>query len=238
MKAGKRARILVVEDNEDNRRLLCIYLNREGHETVEARDGVEALAKALAEPFDLVISDIQMPRMDGYVLCRQLKENPRTERVPIILITAVYTSLEATLEGLHRGANDFISRPFRQSELLARVQTQLRIKELQDRLVQAERVVTVGRMAVTMAHEINNPLLGILGHVEMLLRELQQRRPLDEDELRASLERVQQDALRIRDVLNLLREASRPEVYEYAPGLEGISLEEEQGRGPSGGSGE
>ncbi len=229
----KQARILVVEDNEDNRTLLRIYLSREGYTVVEARDGQEALQKALAEPFDLILSDVQMPRMDGYTLCRRLKEDPLTEQTPVILMTAVYTSLEDTLEGLYLGANDFISRPFRQSELLARVQTHLRIKELQDRLVQAERVATVGRMAVTMAHEISNPLAGILGYVELLLSESEQE-GLDCEELRGTLERVHDDALKIRDVLRQLREISRPGVYRYAPGLEGISLDEEAGpQGPT-----
>lgn len=223
---GKQPRILIVEDNEDNRRLLGIYLRREGYEVVEVGSGAEALEKALAEPFDLICSDVQMPRIDGYELCRRLKQNPETEQTPILLITAVHTSLEDTLEGLQVGANDYISRPFRQSELLARVKTQLRIKDLRDRLLQAERVATVGRTAVTLAHEINNPLTGILGYVELLLSHLE-KGPLPVEELRATLERVHQDARQIRSVLNQLRDISRAEVYPYAPGLEGIALDEE-----------
>lgn len=225
MNQSKRARILVAEDNDDNRRLLSIYLGREGYEVIEACDGAEALEKALAEMPDLVLSDVQMPVMDGYSLCRHLKQNAETERIPVILITAVYTSPEDTLQGLRLGANDFISRPFRQSELLARVQTQLRIKDLQDRLIQAERVSTVARMAVTLAHEISNPLSGILGYAEVLLRELEGN-ALSPDQLRTSLERIREAAVQIRNVLEQLRNLPQPEVYEYAPGLEGISLEE------------
>lgn len=220
---NKPVRILVVEDNDDNRRLLSIYLSREEYQVVEARDGVEALERALAEPFDLICSDVQMPRMDGYTLCRRLKENPVTGGVPIILITAVRTSVEDTLEGLQVGANDFISRPFRQSELLARVRTQLRIKELQEHLVQVERAATVGRMAVTMAHEINNPLAAILGYVEFLLGQVE-RGEIDKEAMQSALPRIQHNALQIRDVLNRLRDASRPAVYQYAAGLEGIAL--------------
>jgi DNA-binding response OmpR family regulator len=232
MNQDRNVRILVVEDNEDNRRLLSIYLTREGYEVLEACDGEEGLETTVAELPDLVVSDVQMPRMNGYELCRRLKEDPRTELIPVILITAVHTSLEDTLEGLHQGANDFIGRPFRRSELLARVGTQVRIKELQDRLIRAERVATIGRMAVTMAHELNNSLAGILGHVELLLNEVG-RQPFAEEELRVSLERVQRDALHIRDVLNQLREISQPEVYEYAPGLEGISLDEGEEESPA-----
>lgn len=222
---NKPPRILVVEDSDDNRRLLSIYLGREGYEVIEACDGVEGLESALRLSFDLICSDVQMPRMDGYTLCRQLKENPQTERVPIILITAVHTSVENTLQGLHVGANDFVSRPFRQSELLARVQTQLRIKELQDRLVDAERVATVGRMAVTMAHEINNPLVGILGFVELIQQQLEQGQ-LTTDDLRAALPRIRASAEHIRDVLSRLRDMSKAEVYAYATGLEGFTLDE------------
>lgn len=216
-------RILIVEDSDDNRRLLSIYLSREGYAVVEACDGVEALEAATQSSFDLICSDVQMPRMDGYMLCRQLKGNPQTEMVPIILLTAIHTSVQNTLEGLHVGANDFISRPFRQSELLARVQTQLRIKELQDRLVEAERVATAGRMAVTMAHEINNPLLGILGFVELLQHRLDQGL-LTEEEVRSALPRIHQNAEHIRDVLGQLRDMSKPAIYTYAPGLEGFAL--------------
>jgi len=220
---NKPPRILVVEDSDDNRRLLSIYLGREGYEVVEARDGVEALEATARSAFDLICSDVQMPRMDGYTLCRQLKENPLTGTIPIILITAIHTSVENTLQGLHVGANDFISRPFRQSELLARVQTQLRIKELQDGLVEAERVATAGRMAVTMAHEINNPLVGILGFVELLQGHLDQG-TLTEEELRSALPRIYQNAQQVRDVLGRLRAMSKAEVYTYATGLEGFSL--------------
>jgi CheY-like chemotaxis protein len=224
---NKPPRILVVEDNDDNRHLLTIYLGREGYKVVEARNGVEALEATERGSFDLICSDVQMPRMDGYTLCRRLKGNPQTETIPIILITAIHTSVENTLEGLHVGANDFISRPFRQSELLARVQTQLRIKELQDRLVEAERVATVGRMAVTMAHEINNPLVGILGFVELLLGRLDQSQ-LTEEEIRSALSRVYQNAEHIRDVLGQLRAMSKAEVYTYATGLEGFALEQQE----------
>ncbi|MBN1484247.1 MAG: response regulator [Chloroflexia bacterium] len=226
MSKDRKSRILVVEDNEDNRQLLRIYMTREGYEVTVAADGQEALEVALAQSLDLIISDVQMPRMDGYSLCQRLKQDPRTERIPLILITSVHTTLEDTLEGLRRGANDFISRPFRQSELLARARTQLRIKELQDRLIQAERAATIGRMAVTLAHEINNPLTGILGYVEVLLHEMK-RGQVYADRLELSLQRIQEDALRVRDVLRKLREIPTPETYEYAPGLEGIVLEED-----------
>lgn len=227
---NKPPRILVVEDSDDSRRLLSIYLRREGYQVVEARDGVEALESVAQDAFDLICSDVQMPRMDGYDLCRQLKKDTRTETIPIILITAVYTSVQDTLEGLHVGANDFLSRPFRQSELLARVRTQLRIKELQDGLVEAERVATAGRMAVTMAHEINNPLVGILGFVELLLRQLDQGQ-VTAEELRAALPRIQRNAQQIRDVVGRLRAMARPQVYAYAEGLEGFALEEGDAEG-------
>lgn len=228
MSEDKSARVLVVEDNPDNRRLLSIYLEREGYEVLEACDGVEGWSTALTEPLDLIISDIHMPRMDGYALCQRLKGDPRTEQIPVILTTAVHTSPQDTLEGLDRGANDFLRRPFRQSELLARVRTQLRIKELQDSLVRAERVATIGRMVATMAHEVNNPLLAILGHVEVTLRELEQDK-IAESELRRSLNRIRDAAMRIRDVVSRLREVSHPDIYEYAPGLEGISLQGDEG---------
>ncbi|GAH48853.1 unnamed protein product, partial [marine sediment metagenome] len=87
-------KILVVEDNEDSRNLLVKQLRAYGHEVTATADGVEALEQALAQPPDIIVSDILMPKMDGYQLCRECKQNEQLKNIPFIFYTATYTREE------------------------------------------------------------------------------------------------------------------------------------------------
>ncbi len=104
-------KILIVEDNEDNRTLLVKQLRAYGHEVMAAADGVEALQQALGETPDIVISDIMMPKMDGYQLCQECKQNDKLRDIPFVFYTATYTKEEDEKLGLSLGANSFIYKP-------------------------------------------------------------------------------------------------------------------------------
>lgn len=96
-----------------------------GHEPVAVADGEAALAAVAAAPFDLVLSDVAMPRLDGFELCRRLKAAPATRMLPVILLTAI--GEEHKLEGIEAGADDFLSKPFSLSALYARMRGLLRM---------------------------------------------------------------------------------------------------------------
>jgi len=104
-------RILIVEDNEDSRILLMKQLRASGYEVIAAANGVEALEQALAEPPDLVISDIMMPQMDGFKLCYECKCNERLRDIPFVFYTATYTKEEDEKFALSLGARAFIRKP-------------------------------------------------------------------------------------------------------------------------------
>lgn len=123
--------ILIVDDDWLNRDLLKAYLSGSGCDVVTAADGQEALDHALDEPPDLALVDIQMPRIDGLTLCRELKSNPRTRFVPIVIVTAL-DSEEEKLKAIEAGADDFVSKPYNAVVLLTRVRSLLRIKQLHD----------------------------------------------------------------------------------------------------------
>lgn len=128
----KRQRVLVVDDNPDIRDYIRSILEPL-YIVDEARDGVEALEEVERLEPDLVLSDVMMPRLDGYALCSTLKENAATRHLPVILLTAK-ASIDQKVEGLERGADDYVSKPFNARELLARIRNMLTIREQAARL--------------------------------------------------------------------------------------------------------
>jgi DNA-binding response OmpR family regulator len=113
-------RVLVVDDSAVVRRLVTARLEADGHEVVEAADGIAGLEAAIAEPPDLVVLDRSMPRMDGFEVCTRLREHQETAGVAILMLTDS-SSEQALAEGIDRGADDFMSKPFSPRELSLRV---------------------------------------------------------------------------------------------------------------------
>lgn len=136
----RSARILVVDDEDRNRRLLVAMLEAEGHTASEAADGPEALAMAGVGAFDLVLLDIMMPGMDGYAVARVLKANATTKAIPIVMVTAL-DDREARLRGLEAGVEEFVTKPVDRSELRVRVRNLLRLKEFSDFLAEHNRIL-------------------------------------------------------------------------------------------------
>ena len=122
--------VLAVDDQPVNLRLLDAVLTPRGHRVISASSGAEALALLETEDVDLVLSDVVMPEMDGYEVCRRIRSNESTAFLPVVMITA--RGSEQRLNALTAGADDFITKPFDQSELLARVASLARIKRYHD----------------------------------------------------------------------------------------------------------
>ena len=127
------ARILVVDDQRSNVEMLAGVLKARGYTVHTALDGQQALEQVRELHPDLVLSDILMPNLDGYDLCRRLRAAPETALLPVILITSLDAQGER-IKGLEVGADDFLSKPINWEELFARVRSLLRVKALQDEL--------------------------------------------------------------------------------------------------------
>ncbi|HEY7363933.1 MAG TPA: response regulator [Methylomirabilota bacterium] len=127
------AKILVVDDTPHNVKLLADLLGARGYAVTTAANGPEALALIEKECPDLVLLDVVMPQMSGYDVCRKIRENPATAILPVIMVTALDPTQER-VKGLEAGADDFLTKPINQPELLARVRSLLRIKRLYDEL--------------------------------------------------------------------------------------------------------
>jgi adenylate cyclase len=126
------ARILVVDDTPQNIKLLDAMLTPRGYELVDAASGEEGLAKVVSERPDLVLLDVVMPGMDGYEVCRRLRSDPATALLPVVMITA--SGDQQKVSAIEAGADDFITKPLDQAELMARIRSLVRIKQYRDKI--------------------------------------------------------------------------------------------------------
>lgn len=180
-----QADILIVDDTPDNIRLLSNMLLDQGYRVRKALNGPMALIAARSLPPDLILLDINMPEMNGYEVCQQLKEDAQTRTVPIIFLSALDSVLDK-VKAFQLGGVDYITKPFQFEEVLARIQSQLTLctlqAQLQDqnetlqkalddltkaqaRLIQQEKMIGLGQLVAGMSHEINNPISFISGNL-------------------------------------------------------------------------
>ncbi len=162
------ARILLVDDNADMRDYMRRLLGERWH-VETASDGVEGLAAAFRDPPDLVLADVMMPGLDGFGLLRELRADPRTRTVPLVMVSA-RAGEEARVEGLEAGADDYLIKPFSARELVARVGTQLAMGRLRARTEEALREADrrKDQFLALLAHELRNPLMPIRLGAEIL----------------------------------------------------------------------
>ncbi|MEM8641635.1 MAG: response regulator [Cyanobacteria bacterium P01_G01_bin.54] len=191
-----KAEILAVDDTPANLRVIADTLSPEGYIVAAVTSGERALKRLQTYIPDLILLDIQMPGINGFDTCRQIKENPHTANIPIIFVTALSDD-ESISKGFALGAVDYITKPFREAEILARVKTHLQLRNLtanlekqveqrtadltralaelqasQIQLVQQEKMAALGNLMAGIAHEINNPLGFIGGNVNALQENL------------------------------------------------------------------
>jgi diguanylate cyclase (GGDEF)-like protein len=152
--------ILVADDEPVNRALIQRRLEREGYRVLTAQNGSEAVEKTKDALPDLVILDVMMPEMDGMDACRLIKEDEKTRDIPIIFLSA-RDETEMKVSGLTLGANDYISKPFKAEELLARVHVAIRLKRERDRLRTSAEEATI-RAEVAQERAMTDALTGLL----------------------------------------------------------------------------
>jgi PAS domain S-box-containing protein len=146
--------ILVIDDQIQNIMLLKGFLARLGYEIIQAESGEEALEKLSGNQVDLILLDVKMPRMSGFEVLTKLRADKKTQRIPVIMITA-HNESKVRLKALEAGCDDFISKPFDQHELLARVKSLLRIKFLNDEADEAHE------FAENVINTVREPLISL-----------------------------------------------------------------------------
>ncbi len=182
--------VLVVDDTPANLNVVAEALGDAGLEVAIATDGERAIKQATVSQPDLILLDVMMPGIDGFETCHRLKASPLTCDIPVIFMTALADTTDK-VKGFNLGAVDYISKPFQEAELIARVTTHLKLRHLsqtleqkveertselktalqqvqqsQVQLVQSEKMAVLGQLVAGIAHEINNPVNFILGNLD------------------------------------------------------------------------
>jgi putative two-component system response regulator len=149
--------VVVADDAQPNLDLLTTILARDGYTVHAARDGAEALGLTFRELPDVVVTDVMMPKLTGFELCRRIKDDPGTRLIPVVLVTGLDGTQER-LEGINAGADDFLTKPVDAQELRARVRSLMRLKRFTDELDSAESVI----LSLALTVEARDPYTG--GH--------------------------------------------------------------------------
>jgi CheY-like chemotaxis protein len=175
-----RSQILLVEDDPHMAEVLASLLHEDTTSLANAHDAPQAFALLEQSRFDLILLDLGLPGVNGFELLKQLKASPKTDFIPVIVLTA-WNSTADKLRGFELGATDYLTKPFEAAELRARIHAVLRSKQLQDELTQANRDLLAARVAAetatrtkseflaNMSHEIRTPMNGIIAMSGLLL---------------------------------------------------------------------
>lgn len=186
---SEKARILAVDDVAANLEIIVETLSSAGYKVATATNGKRALKRLETHRPDLILLDIQMPEIDGFEVCHTLKATPKTADIPVIFITA-FSDIDSVSKGFSLGAVDYITKPFREAELLARVNTHIQLRQInqtlesrvqqrthelekllsqlegsQLQLIQQEKMSALGNLIAGVAHEVNNPVSCVTGNV-------------------------------------------------------------------------
>jgi signal transduction histidine kinase len=196
--SAEKINILIVDDTPHNIQLAANMLSKEGYRIAFDEDGESALQRVRDVNFDLILLDIMMPGMDGYEVCRRLKDNPGTTDVPVIFLTA-RTDTESIVRGFEVGGVDYITKPFEKAELLARVKTHLKLRQAYTRL--RELNAAKDKFFSIIAHDLRDPFNALIGGFDLLLLSYDR---LSEDKKKEYLDMMKATAYNTLNLLNNL----------------------------------
>ena len=225
--AQGEGRILVVEDDPVKAELLKTKLEALSYDVTISHSAEAAIAADSRINPHLILLDVVLPEMSGFEACRKLNEIHKDNYVPVILVTSM-DDVQSRVRGLESGAYDYVTKPFDAQELVARVSSAMRNKRLYDelratreKLTEAEKLATIGKMVATLHHEINNPLQAIMLSAENMLKDLEEGEISRED-----IEIMLLSCNRIHEVLKRIMNIKRIRSAKYVGEADMLDLDE------------
>lgn len=203
-------KILLVDDNPVNLGILFEHLTGQGFAVFIAQNGKMALKFLETELPDLILLDVKMPGVDGFEVCRRIKANDATRAIPVIFMTALAETSDK-IAGFQAGGVDYITKPFQQAEVLARIQAHLTISRLQRELEQKNRLLeelnaSKDTFFSIMAHDLRGPFTGLLGISQVILESLDS---FSKEEIKDAVSKLHESAERVFKLLENLLSWSR-----------------------------
>jgi sigma-B regulation protein RsbU (phosphoserine phosphatase) len=203
-------KILIAEDNQTSRRILEAILVKWNYEVISACDGNEAWEKLQGkEAPRLMVLDWMMPGKNGIELCRMLRRRDNVEPVYIILLTS-RDDKNDIVEGLRAGADDYIAKPFDKDELRARIDVGRRMVELQDALVEREKLQVIFEMTGAICHELSQPMQAISGNSELILMSIKENNPFYRN-----IKTIKEQVDRMGNITQKLKQVTRYKTKDY-----------------------
>ncbi|MBC8043367.1 MAG: response regulator [Rhizobacter sp.] len=221
-----RPQVLVVDDDIYITKIVQRQLVAEGFDVATASDAAEAQDYLEKSPPHLIICDWAMPGRDGLEFCKWVKSGAKTKGIYFIMLSG-NDGRGDKIRAINGGVDDYILKPFDSTELIARVGAGIRIMKLQEQVAELQHTSAVLELAATFGHEINNPLTGLMGFVDLSIARLQ-REPLTEADIKKTidmLQRCNEQARRIADVVGKIRTLKNPRLKVYADSVQMIDLD-------------
>lgn len=207
-------KILVVDDNEKNLKFIDGVLRKENYEVRLCSSGKDAIESVKSADFDLFLIDVVMPHPDGYELTNFFKSDERLSSIPLILMSSIKTEVKDVVAGLSRGADEYIRKPIDQEELLARVRSTLRKKQLEEARIEVKRLHAIHEISLTLMDKLNNPLSVVIGKIQVLLSK---RKNLDSEliEILKSIEQTAYEMSQILEKVSKIRSIKTEEIAGF-----------------------
>ena len=223
----KEANLVICDDDPMIRELLLSALDPSGYDIRLFESGEQAIDACNSQLPDLVLSDIKMPGLSGYEVCRWVKENTNEAFIPVVLLTSL-NEVEDTVSGFSCGADEYITKPFAFAELKARIDAMLRIKFLtdelkqtQDLLAEKERQIVAMSVAGGAAHELGQPLTTISLNCRLL-----QSLDAKSEDFASTLQEIESQCGRMKQILDKLGQLTSFKIRNYVGDINIIDLED------------
>ncbi len=210
MEESENEKVLLVEDEEHLLKSLEVFFKNEtSYEIFTAANGKEAIDIINSKNISLILTDLKMPEIGGIELMEYVKK--KTLDIPVIAMTA-FASLNSAIEALRLGVYDYIIKPYEFDMVLIVVNRAIEKIRLTERAKDSDRLKVIAEAGITLNHEINNPLTGVMGNLELLLDEM----PEDKEEIKKTLKTVYENSAKIAEVVKKFQKVNTYVTTKYA----------------------